>query len=156
MSSSLLSNDGVNSVTFRISRTTLHNEAPSANEDELRPLPDVGDEIPIVAIGLCDGSIELDSPDTTIFGTHARSWLVEPASGAIHNGGAGKQTFLDAQQLCLASTMTITLLLDSAKGVVFLVQNGRPIGGFNVSKVLADSMYPVAELYSRGATVEIV
>lgn len=157
-----LSNESVNAVTFRISKTTLGHESPSpqrgaADDDALRDLPVVGDEVPIVAIGLCDGSVETDGDDATIFGVHQRSWLVEPVSGAIHNGGTtSKQTFLDAQQLRVSSCMTITLLLDTTKGTVFLVQNGRPIGGFNVTKVLADTMYPVVELYSRGASVELV
>jgi uncharacterized protein (DUF779 family) len=149
------------SVTFRISMTPLkarghsvmNSAGQSVDADGNRLPPEVGDVIPTVAVGLCDGSVDVDSP-ASAFGSHSKCWLLNTVTGALHAGT--RQMFVDHQQYRAAPTVTITITVDQQRGSIFLIQNGRHIGGFTVSKYLADNLFPCVELYSRGATVEIL
>jgi hypothetical protein len=164
--------NGCRSVSFRVSLTHLKARAPAAaagkaqggspsdgvdaavDADGLRMLPEVGDLLPVVAVGLCDGNADVEAEETTLFGTSSKAWLLHTVTGALHAGN--RQTFVDSHQYCLAPAITVTVTVDTARGSVFFIQNGRHIGGFSVSKYLADSLYPCVELYTRGATVELL
>lgn len=157
------SDAGLTAVSLRISTTRLRSIANKNDSDAAaggldadghRRPPMIGEVLPIVAIGVIDDSFDPTEDSATVFGKHNKAWMLNTVTGALHAGS--RQLFVDSSQFTPAPSIILTLSMNTETGSVFVTQSGRHVGGFQVSKYLAQGMYPCVELYTKGATVELL
>lgn len=107
---------------------------------------------PIVAIGVADENVPLGA--TRVHASYKRAYMLHTTTGAFYTAGDPRPLFADGHTFRCVPGMLVTLALNTERGTLNVLFNGRSVLTAPVAMHVA--LYPVVELFSHGAIVDLM
>ena len=117
-------------------------------------LPQSDYVFPTLMVGVADASIPLDGDQN--FQTYPNKWLFDVAAGAYYSGTDARPTYVDSQGYQFHLGMVITFFVDTERGALNIVYEGRNVLAAQIPRHLSDSLHPCVEIYTKGGVVDFV